>query len=105
VRAAVERLREDHDFFMRELAEAVNAARALAADDGPTAGDRLRQIKSKVLAVSERLDEHNRLEEEQVYLWPGALLSDVGRVELNASLAREVENLPPRFAGGRHAPA
>jgi hypothetical protein len=27
---AVERLREDHDFFMRELAGAVNAARELA---------------------------------------------------------------------------
>jgi hypothetical protein len=34
VRAAVEHLREDHDFFMRELVGAVNAARELAAQDG-----------------------------------------------------------------------
>jgi hypothetical protein len=102
-RAAVERLREDHDFFMRELAEAVNAARALAGSDGPDMRDQLRQIESKVLAVAERLDEHNRLEEEQVYLWPVALLSPEGRAELHASMAREIENLPPRFAGG-HTP-
>lgn len=101
VRAAVERLREDHDFFMRELAEAVNAARALADQDGPDIRDQLRRIESKVLAVSERLDEHNRREEEQVYLWPGALLSHEGRAELTAGMAREIENLPPRFAGGR----
>lgn len=103
VRAAVERLREDHDFFMRELSEAVNAARALAADGRPTDGERLRQIESKVLAVSERLGEHNRLEEEQVYLWPGALLSHEGRAELDTGMTREIENLPPRFAGGSSA--
>ena len=105
VRAAVERLRDDHDFFMRELAAAVNDTRALAADKGPETRDELRRIEGRVRAVAERLEEHNRLEEEQVYLWPRALLSDEGRAELNAAMAREVENLPPRFAGGGADPA
>jgi hypothetical protein len=104
VRAAVERLREDHDFFMRELAGAVNAARALAAADDHETRTQLRHLESKVRAVAERLEEHNRLEEGQVYLWPGALLSDEGRAALQAGMAREVENLPPRFNDGRGAP-
>jgi hypothetical protein len=37
VRGAFESLREDHDFFMRELAWAVNAARELAGGGNPPA--------------------------------------------------------------------
>src|SRR3712207_2351236 len=50
VRMAVGRLREDHDFFMRELAGAVNDARALAAQDGPPDRERLLQIRGRVAA-------------------------------------------------------
>src|SRR5215207_7334126 len=74
VRLAVERLRVDHDFFMQELAGAVNAARELAAQDVPPGRERLLQIRGRAEAVEERLVEHNRVEEQQVYLWPGALL-------------------------------
>lgn len=98
VREIVKRLREDHDFFMRELAGAVNAARELAALDGPVDAGRLRQIRSVVLAVSGRLIEHNRVEEEQVYLWPKAVLTVGRRAELDAAMRQEIENLPPRFA-------
>lgn len=35
VRAAIEHLREDHDFFMRELAATVATARELASGDVP----------------------------------------------------------------------
>src|SRR5215207_2280696 len=76
VRTAVEHLREDHDFFMRELAGAVNAARELAAQDGPPDRERLLHIRGRALAVAERLAEHNRTEEQQVYLWPVALLTE-----------------------------
>jgi hypothetical protein len=97
VRALDERLREDHDFFMRELAAAVNAARELVAQDGPPDGEQIERIRSKVLAVAERLVEHNRVEEEQVYLWPEALLSPPGEEELRAGIKLELDNLPPRF--------
>jgi len=97
VREVVERLREDHDFFMKELAATVNEVRTLAAEDGPPDAARLRPFRERVLAVAARLAEHNRLEEEQVYLWPGLMLSEVAREELWAGMRHEVENLPPRF--------
>jgi hypothetical protein len=94
---AVERLREDHDFFMRGLAGAVNAARETAAQDGPPDRERLLQIREVVSAVAERLVEHNRVEERQVYLWPDALLAATELDTLRARMRRELKNLPPRF--------
>jgi hypothetical protein len=98
VRESVERLREDHDFFMRELAGAVGETRALAAESVPPDGARLRQVKERVTAVASRLAEHNRLEEEQVYLWPSSLLGEEALSGLVAAMKREVENIPPRFS-------
>ena len=99
VRESVGRLREDHDFFMRGLAEAVNGTRSLIAENASPDAGRLGAIKDVVLAVAGRLSEHNRLEEEQVYLWQAALLGEESRAELRGKLKREVENLPPRFSG------
>ena len=97
---SVEGLREDHDFFMRELAEAVNGARSQAARGvAADTNERLR-LRGKVQAVAERLSEHNRLEEEQVYHWESALLPDKARAELRDRMKREIENLPPRFSDG-----
>ena len=100
VRAAVERLREDHDFFMRELAGAVSAALELAAREGPPDSELLMQLRGKAFAVAERLVGHNRVEEGQVYLWPAALLRAAELDALGAGMRREIENLPPRLAGG-----
>ena len=90
VRTVVERLREDHDFFMREL----------AAQDGPPDRERLLQIRGRASAVAERLAVHNRMEEEQVYLWPVALLTESELDTLREGMKREIENLPPRFNEG-----
>lgn len=100
VRAAVGHLREDHDFFMRELAGAVNAARELASQGGPPDRERLLQIRGRASAVAERLAEHNRMEEEQVYFWPAALLTEPELDTLREGMKREIENLPPRFSEG-----
>ena len=99
VRESVERLREDHDFFMRELAGAVNGTRALVAGGSVPDAVRLGAIRDMVLAVAGRLSEHNRLEEEQVYLWQAALLGEDSRAGLRRKVKRELENLPPRFSG------
>lgn len=96
VRASLERLRADHDFFMRELAVCVNTLRALAARGG-SPDERLPAVKGRLVAVRERLAEHNRLEEEGVYLWRRALLKADERKALMSALRREIENLPPRF--------
>jgi hypothetical protein len=58
------------------------------------------QLRGKTFAVAERLVEHNRMEEGQVYLCPEALLSAAEFDALGAGMKREIENLPPRFAGG-----
>ncbi|HEX7313985.1 MAG TPA: hemerythrin domain-containing protein [Pyrinomonadaceae bacterium] len=101
VRAAVEHLREDHDFFMRELARAVNAARELSARGGPPESERLLPVRGIASAVAERLVEHNRAEEEQVYRWPVLLLADSELDAVREGMRREIENLPPRFSEGR----
>ena len=98
VRESVERLREDHDLFMRGLAEAVNGLRAPDAPVGAADAERLRQIGGKIRALAARLAEHNRLEEEQVYLWQSALLPEEAQAELRGRIRREIENLPLRFA-------
>jgi Hemerythrin HHE cation binding domain len=95
---SVEGLREDHDFFMRELAEAVNGARSQAARGGAADAKGCLRLRGKVQAVAARLSEHNRLEEEQVYLWESALLPDNARAELRDRMKRELDNIPPRFA-------
>jgi hypothetical protein len=97
---SVEILREDHDLFMCELAGAVNGVRGLAALGRAADVERLLSFREKVLAVAARLAEHNRLEEEQVYLWESALLKEHARAELQGRMKREIENLPPRFADG-----
>ena len=98
VRVVVERLRVDHDFFMRELASAVNAARESAARVSTLDSEQLTQLRGKVSAVAERLAEHNRLEELEVYLWPEALLGRAELDALRAAMLRELENIPPRFS-------
>jgi hypothetical protein len=97
--ACFEILRHDHDFFMRELAGAVNTLRELSSDESGGAGsaERLSDVRGKISEVMNRLAEHNRLEEEQVYLWPEALLDEAAREELSAQMRLEIENLPPRF--------
>jgi hypothetical protein len=100
VRAPIDlvRGRADHDLFMVELAKAVNAWRGFLAEGGGHPADLFLEIRQRVHAVSDRLEEHNRLEEEQVYLWPEALLSVEERAEMSARTRREIDNLPPRFS-------
>ena len=100
IREVLERLRADHDFFMVELARAVNAARESFGAGGQPLPDQFLELKSRVQAVGARLAEHNRLEEGQVYLWPEILLSPSERAEINERMRREIENLPPRFSAG-----
>lgn len=97
---AIEELRLDHDFFMRELAGAVKLLRELSAKSEP--GMVLRElegVRAKVLAVNGRLLAHNRLEESRVYLWAVGLLRRCEQSALAARLQQELENLPPRFSG------
>jgi hypothetical protein len=108
VQGMLNELRHDHDFFMNELARAVNTMREMrAADDSGMKEERLSGVRQIIKAIGERLDRHNKLEEEQVYRWPLALLDKAAQAQLGERVRRELERMPPRFtesseAGNRH---
>jgi hypothetical protein len=95
------RLRRDHDFFMHELANAVNVMRGcLVTNHRPGRTERRQEVWPIINRVSERLKSHNKLEEDLVYSLPERLLSVAKQSELVAGVRRELENLPPRFGAG-----
>jgi SpoVK/Ycf46/Vps4 family AAA+-type ATPase len=95
----IDQLRRDHDFFMTELARAVNLMRAAgSSQDQEAIKELLRDVRRAVGAVTDRLARHNDLEEEQVYRWPAALLDPTEQARLAARVRREMEKMPPRFA-------
>jgi Hemerythrin HHE cation binding domain len=94
IRTLVAQLREDHDFFMIELAAAVKQLRALCSSD-QRAG--LREVRQRINALSRRLDAHNALEESRVYPSVALLLDPPQQLALDKNIRRELENLPSRF--------
>jgi len=102
--SAVADLRRDHDFFMRELAAAVNALGGpLSEPRGSDAGVEMRRILRKIETVAARLEEHNAREESQIYEWAGTLLDAEAQARLLAEVRRELMNLPPRFSRRKYA--
>jgi hypothetical protein len=97
-RQAIAHLRADHSFFMRELASATKQMRDLCATpDDQSAANILQDVRRRVAAIRDRLDAHNKLEEERVYQWVNKLLSPREQTRLAAKLRYEIENLPPRY--------
>jgi iron-sulfur cluster repair protein YtfE (RIC family) len=92
VESAIKTLKDDHNFFMDQLAQAIKAMRK--SMDKCTS---LAPIKTHVLSVTDRLVAHNALEEQQVYKWPASILSPQELESLSAALKKELDNLPPRF--------
>ena len=90
-------LREDHDFFMRELAQAIAITRSLMANTEGNFAEQLETVNKKIAAVRTRLIKHNEIEETGIYVWSNSLLSEAERSELAAQVQKELENLPPRF--------
>jgi iron-sulfur cluster repair protein YtfE (RIC family) len=101
VKATIESLRSDHNFFMDELAKAVQTFREILANaqSAQRVAEQLESIRNRVEVVSLRLKSHDALEETQVYKWPGLILGASELEALRAALQRELENLPGRFAG------
>lgn len=81
-------LRADHEFFMRELAEAVGILRE----------ETLASVLDTVREVEKRLTSHNEIEEKQVYHWVGSVLTDSEQTALAARINAELEKRPPRFS-------
>lgn len=93
----IAQLREDHDFFMRELAQAIAITHSLVANAEGNIAAQLEEVNKKIAAVSTRLVKHNHIEETGIYLWSSTLLSEAERAELASQVQKELENLPPRF--------
>jgi Hemerythrin HHE cation binding domain len=89
------RLREDHDFFMKELASLIRQMRLTANQHVST--DEVNELRQRLSVLRERLDGHNRLEEEHVYNWPSQLFDEHTLTELARRISHELNNLPPRF--------
>jgi iron-sulfur cluster repair protein YtfE (RIC family) len=93
------RLRSDHDFFMKELAELMKRARTMRVDQASNVNV-AKQLRLRLVAIGKRLEAHNRLEEERVYVWPALLFDESTAARLCERLRHELENLPPRFSDG-----
>jgi hemerythrin superfamily protein len=97
--SVVAELREDHDFFMRELAQAVGVLRNLP--DQITALEdeaRLASVHKTILEIEKRLATHNTIEENQIYLWAGSILSEAEQSDLAAKINAELQHRPSRFS-------
>ena len=88
----VEQLRADHDFFMRELADAVNLLRAQPDTTS------LASILTVIEEVDNRLSTHNAIEETKIYHWANTLLPEPQQKALAAQMKAELENRPSRFS-------
>jgi len=92
--SAIGELREDHDFFMKQLAIAIKLMRE---DQNMPQVERLAEVRRIVAAVSAKLERHNAVEENVIYGLPQELLTDSQRIALASEIFRELENVPPRF--------
>ena len=91
----IDRLRNDHNIFMNRLADAIKLLRAARENSLRD----LSEPRAILLSIGEMLAEHNRIEEETVYLETGDL-TGAEQDELSAAIDKELTNLPPRFSGG-----
>lgn len=100
VRDLIARLRNDHDFFMRELAREVNSLREMLTDasDANGRGALISHVRQNLTNVGQLLVEHNQLEEENIYRWSAKFLSETEQVQLADGILREITNIPPRFS-------
>ena len=97
--SAISELREDHDFFMRGLSDAIKQMRGLHENRQTESeiGARISSVRETVAAVSRRLEKHNEREESEIYEWADALLNSSECAALNELMRKEIGNLPPRF--------
>jgi F0F1-type ATP synthase delta subunit len=85
----IDTLRDEHNFFMRELARAIRVLRNETNLDA---------VAGAVREVEKRLANHNQIEEQQIYRWSSTMLTEPEQLDLLARINAELENRPPRFS-------
>jgi hypothetical protein len=70
----VDKLRADHDFFMRKFAHAVGILRELPRSlDSADGKARFTSVLDVVLEVERQLAKHNEIEENKIYPWASTI--------------------------------
>jgi hypothetical protein len=82
---------------MKELARTVKTMREVGGHPAGPVQD-VNEIRQRMTVIKQRLDIHNRLEEEQAYTWPALVFDAPAVIKLRRALQHELENLPRRFA-------
>ena len=78
------KLRADHDFFMREFARAVGILRELPRPlDSADSEARFTSVHDVVLEVEKRLANHNEVEENQIYRWASTILTEPEQIRFS----------------------
>jgi hypothetical protein len=94
----IEQLRTDHDFFMRELANAVGILREIPRPVTDASSEtKLAAIGNTVRDIEKRLLTHNEIEENHIYRAANLILSEPEQLELATRIKAELENRPRRF--------
>ena len=96
--SVVAQLRQDHDFFMHQLALAVEIMRELLTlPQQLIAPEGLNNVNKIVLEVEQRLIKHNDMEENQIYRWVTIALNPEEQAKLATQITTELRKHPPRF--------
>lgn len=98
----VARLRADHNFFMVELTAAVKELRELRGNVRPVTAAAIAEVRERLERVSDRLVEHNAIEETRAYRWVSVLLDQPEQENLVDGIRRELENIPARLRKEPH---
>ncbi|MEQ1765332.1 MAG: hemerythrin domain-containing protein [Pyrinomonadaceae bacterium] len=92
-------LRDDHDYFMKELGGSIRQLRVLIANDETVESSQWVRITKTLEDVRVRLRAHNELEETEIYPLVNLILEPAKEIALNLQIKKELENLPARFVG------
>jgi hypothetical protein len=96
-REAIAQLHRDHDFFMHKLAGAIKVMRDRRTTAGVDRTSEIESVRQMIATVRDRLEAHNKLEEDLVYRLPAKLLTPEEQIALEVQILGELKNLPPRF--------
>lgn len=92
----VAQLRDDHDFFMHQLALAIGIMRELLTLPEQLVPEGLNNVKKIVVELKQRLIKHNELEESKIYRWV-TLLTSEKQAKLSQQITTELQKHPSRF--------
>ena len=97
-KSVVAQLRQDHEFFMHQLALAIEIMRELLTlPKQNIVPEGMNNVKKIVREVAQRLVRHNEIEENRIYHWVTILLNSEEQQKLHERITKELQTRPARF--------